>query len=126
MKSFTSKFFLVLVITLLVLSMMPTQSVSAGSKGQQIKLFGETGMLLNVTIKGTNQDGIPTTKKVSAVGNHATVAIPGYWWVGKITVSYTYNNKSYTCTGSIPKTQKSDWSWVVPMVGFNTCNGTPG
>jgi len=107
MKNTVSAFLVIVLFVTAVFIAVPTQTVYAGSKGQQLELKSNPSTTFTVT--GNNQRGETVTKSFRTAMS-GTVKTNGYWWVGPVTVTVIGLGGLYkTCYANVPLSQRSDY-----------------
>ncbi len=107
-----------LLAAILLIGILPGAAF-AGSNGQQVSInFScaptDWGSLKEVTVQGTNQNGVLTTWKSST--RWCNIGTNGWWWVGSANVTVKYwsfwGNQQVSKYTNVPKSQLSNW-WTV-------------
>jgi len=82
----------------------------AGSDGQQINFCGVSDYS-SVQYSGYNQSGQQINGSEILAPNACDNSLPGYWWVGTVSIAWYDANGTYITTNQcvIPKKQSSDW-----------------
>jgi hypothetical protein len=129
-KNFSiSKVLIAVCIVMMLLSIMPTAPVLAGTNGQQLLVwtrkcitmecntyyccpFQQAPGFRKVTVSGKNQNGNSSTYSWS--GNNALgVMTIGYWWVGQVVINVELTNgDKKKCVANIPKNYYDNYYWV--------------
>ena len=111
--------FLAVMIVGLMVASINVSSVSAGTNGQQLKVYvSPSHYKQTVQIEGFNQYGqwikypLQTCNKLAGVGGQGCdwTLTNGYWWIGKVRVTVRSAAGTFSCERSVPKVQwTSNW-----------------